>query len=71
MGTLTVNASPWGKVYLDGQFLQNTPLLRHPVKAGPHHVRVEHKTFGSREATRTVEPGKLTTVIVDFRAGTQ
>ena len=42
MGYLTVNAIPWGAVYLDGKEVSDeTPVYRLPVPAGKHEVVVK------------------------------
>jgi hypothetical protein len=52
-GLLSVNAIPWGSVYLDGRPLGNTPQIDLSVPAGPHRLRVEREGF--RPYDRVIE----------------
>jgi serine/threonine protein kinase len=70
-GTLTVNANPWGKVYLNGRFLRNTPVLKHPVRAGMVTVTVENPKLGKRTIPVRIKPNQDNSVIVDLRDGTK
>src|SRR5882672_3475922 len=40
-GLLSVNAIPWGSVYLDGQAIGNTPQIDRTIGPGRHRLRVE------------------------------
>ena len=52
-GLLSVNAIPWGSVYLDGRPVGNTPQIDLPVTPGAHRLRVERE--GYRPYDRVVE----------------
>ncbi|MBI4688769.1 MAG: protein kinase [Nitrospirae bacterium] len=52
-GTLVINASPWGNVYMDGDLIGQTPLTIEKVPAGRHKIRITKE--GYTETTRTVE----------------
>lgn len=61
---LTVNASPWGAVLIDGrEVAHETPLYRHALPAGDHLVLVRFAD-GSRSAPARVHlaPGELRTL---------
>src|SRR5262249_13465503 len=45
-GAVTVNAIPWGNVYLDGQRIGTTPVVNHSVPAGKHVVVIENPELG-------------------------
>jgi len=66
-GTLSVNASPWGNVYVNGRLAGTTPLLRFPVRAGRAHVAVENPKLGRKVVDVRVEPKQDTPLIVDLR----
>jgi len=51
-GAVSVNAQPWGQVYIDDRFVGTTPMIGVTVAAGRHRVRVTHDGFAP--ATRTV-----------------
>jgi len=42
---LSVNAIPWGSVYLDGRPVGNTPQIDIAMPPGPHRLRVEREGF--------------------------
>jgi serine/threonine-protein kinase len=44
-GLLSVNAIPWGSVYLDGRPVGNTPQIDLPVMPGAHRLRVEREGY--------------------------
>ena len=67
MGTLSVNASPWGTVLVNGKPAGTTPLLRFPVRAGPASVTVENPKLGRKGVQVKILPGKDTPLIVDLR----
>ena len=68
-GTLTVNANPWGNVYVNGKLIRATPLLRYPMRAGPATVMVENPKLGRRTTTVRIRPGQDMPVIIDLRNG--
>jgi serine/threonine-protein kinase len=52
---VTVNASPWGAVYIDGvRVASETPLYRHPVAPGAHRVAVFYPDRGEFSPVRTM-----------------
>jgi len=69
MGTLTVNANPWGNVYVNGKFVRATPLLKYPMRAGPATVMVENPKLGRRTTAVRIRPDRDTPVIIDLRDG--
>jgi hypothetical protein len=44
-GLLTINADPFGEVYIDGVDVGQTPVVEYAVKPGPHTIRIEHAGF--------------------------
>jgi hypothetical protein len=65
-GTLSVNAIPWARIFVDGRAAGQTPRLGLAVRAGPHTVRLV--TAGGDERLRTVyvAPGRDTRLTIDF-----
>jgi len=52
---LTVNSSPWGAVYVDGEpVAKETPLYRHPVAPGVHRVTIYYPDLRRHSSPRTV-----------------
>jgi len=58
-GFIRVSATPWAKVYIDGQYVGTTPLAQ-PVKvsAGKHRVQMTNPEFQDWAADFNVEPDK-------------
>ena len=55
-GILTVTASPWANVFVDGKELGETPREAR-VGEGSYKLRLSHPTLGTREVTVTVPAG--------------
>ncbi|MCL4236304.1 MAG: PEGA domain-containing protein, partial [Deltaproteobacteria bacterium] len=53
LGKLHVNAKPWADVYLDGEPIGTTPLVRSGILPGTHTVRFVNSATGA-ERTRSV-----------------
>jgi len=57
-GLLSVNAIPWGSVFLDGRPVGNTPEIDLPVAPGPHRLRVEREGYRPYERMIDVASGQ-------------
>jgi eukaryotic-like serine/threonine-protein kinase len=57
-GSLSINAIPWGSVYVDGRPMGNTPQLDLPVAPGQHKLRVERQGYRPYERVIDVAPGQ-------------
>ena len=57
-GFLSVNAIPWGSVYLDGRPVGNTPQIDLRVAAGPHRLRVERDGYRPYDRVIDVASGQ-------------
>jgi hypothetical protein len=44
-GTLFINATPWGSLYVDGRLVGNTPQANLRLDAGPHTLRIVRDGF--------------------------
>jgi serine/threonine protein kinase len=55
---LSVNAIPWGNVYLDGRLVGNTPLINLLITPGARRLRVERRGFQPFEQIIEVAPGQ-------------
>jgi serine/threonine-protein kinase len=70
MGSVTVRADPPCHVYLDGEHLGMTPLVRSPVSAGKHALQLKNEAAGARRSlTVDVASGKELTQVVRFPVG--
>lgn len=58
-GVLSLQSYPWGEVYLDGDFVGNSPILDLRVSAGPHEIRIEREGYDPYVEMVTVEPGEV------------
>lgn len=55
--TLSLDATPWAEVWLDGRALGSTPIFARQVAAGRHAVRLVHPPSGrAREFVVDLEP---------------
>jgi serine/threonine-protein kinase len=68
MGTISVNASPWATVHVNGRLAGTTPILHFPVRAGRASVTIENPKLGRKHVDVKIEPKKDTPLIVDLRA---
>ena len=57
-GLLSVNAIPWGSVYLDGQPIGNTPQIDRTIGPGRHRLRVERDGYRPYDRMIDVAPGQ-------------
>jgi hypothetical protein len=57
-GRLFVNSTPWGRVFIDGELIGNTPQLDLPVKAGPHTLRIVREGSATLERAIVVIAGQ-------------
>jgi serine/threonine-protein kinase len=57
-GLLSVNAIPWGGVYLDGQPIGNTPQIDRTVGPGRHRLRVEREGYRPYDRVIDVASGQ-------------
>jgi serine/threonine-protein kinase len=58
-GRLFVNASPWGELYIDGQFIGNTPKANLDLSPGRHTIRVVRDGFEPFERQLDVASGQV------------
>ena len=65
-GSLSINALPWGDLWLDDRPIGHTPRLHLSVPAGRHRVRVRTKNGDERTRVVEVQPGKETKLTVVF-----
>jgi serine/threonine protein kinase len=55
---LSINAIPWGTVYIDGRAIGNTPQIDVAVPPGTHRVRVERDGFRPYERSIAAASGQ-------------
>ena len=54
-GTITIDAQPYGEVYVDGKDMGQTPLINWTVSAGAHKIRIERPGFKTINETIQVD----------------
>jgi len=57
-GELFINSRPWGRVYVDGEFVGNTPQAGLTIAAGVHTIRVIRDGFETYEAEIEIFSGR-------------
>jgi len=65
-GSLSVNASPWAEVSVDGRPLGTTPLANVAVPIGTHEIVWRHPQLGERRRTITLTAKTPVRVGMDF-----
>jgi len=63
---LKFQCDPWADVYLDDNFLGKTPLEVVEVMSGDHRLVFRHPEFQPIVRDLNIEPGKTTTIEVNF-----
>ncbi len=58
MAKLTINASPWGQVFIDDVLIGNTPRANIEVAAGEHVIRVSRQGFSTFTRTVRLQAGE-------------
>jgi hypothetical protein len=53
-GPVSINASPWAEVWIDGERAGDTPIAHLPVLLGTREFVFKHPTHGERKVTATV-----------------
>lgn len=66
-GLLSINATPWADVLLDGQAVGTTPLANLSVPVGTHEIVFRHPQLGERRQTVTVKARTPARVGISFR----
>lgn len=57
-GSLSLQTYPWGAVYVDGNFVGNSPLLDVRVAPGIHTIRVERQGYEPYLRELIIQPGQ-------------
>uniref|UniRef100_A0A7C6AG00 non-specific serine/threonine protein kinase n=1 Tax=candidate division WOR-3 bacterium TaxID=2052148 RepID=A0A7C6AG00_UNCW3 len=58
MGYLKVKVEPWARIYIDGKYVETTPIARSlPVSSGVHSVRLENPNYKVWQRNLRFNPG--------------
>lgn len=66
-GTLSVNAQPWGEVWVDGRRIGETPIGNLALPIGLHELTIRHPQLGERRRTVAVSANAPARVGIDLR----
>jgi hypothetical protein len=66
-GSLSVNATPWAEVFLDGERIGETPIANFAVPLGAHEIVLRHPKFAERRRLVVVAQGAPVRLGVDLR----
>jgi hypothetical protein len=66
-GTLSVNAQPWGEVWIDGTHVGETPIGNLSLPIGNHELVVRHPQLGEQRRTIPIRVNTPSRVGVDLR----
>ena len=65
-GTVSVNATPWAEVFVDGERLGETPLANVPVTIGIREFVFRHPELGEKRVTATITLNEVARVNADM-----
>jgi PEGA domain-containing protein len=66
-GEVSINASPWAEISIDGRAVGGTPLANLSVPVGEHEVVFRHPRFGERRTQAIVRSDRPTQLSVNFK----
>jgi hypothetical protein len=66
-GSLSINATPWADVSIDGRAVGSTPLANLPVAIGTHEVVFTHPRFGTLRRAVTISGATPVRLSVSFQ----
>jgi serine/threonine-protein kinase len=66
-GRVSLNATPWAEVIIDGRDIGQTPIANFSLPAGKHEIVFRHPQLGERRQTITIQPGALVRVAESFQ----
>jgi serine/threonine-protein kinase len=67
-GTLDISSRPWGRLFVDGRMIGNTPRAGLPLTPGTHVVRVVRDGYRPFEQNVVLQPGqrvRLVTIVLE------
>jgi hypothetical protein len=66
-GNVSINATPWAEVFVDGQRVGETPIGNLSIPIGPHEVVFRHPQFGEKRHAISVTMQGTTRVVMDMK----
>jgi hypothetical protein len=59
-GTLSIDSTPYARIYVDGAYLGDTPLFGEQVPSGKHQFKAVLQDNRTKTFTVEIRPGQLT-----------
>ncbi len=69
-GQLSINSTPWGLLFVDGELVGNTPKANLSLPAGTHIIRIVREGFEDYRREVYIEPGvtlRITDIALEHR----
>jgi serine/threonine-protein kinase len=67
IGHVTLDATPWAQVFVDGRPIGSTPIYKYPLPAGKHLLRFDNAGLGKSVKKRiVVKPDAVQKIVVDL-----
>lgn len=66
LGKLSVECFPWAEVYIDGNKIDQTPLVGYQLTAGIHKLSFVHPDFPTYSSDIKISPNNLTSIRINF-----
>ncbi len=63
-GFITVNAIPWGEVFVDGESLGPTPIVKYKTKPGNHELVISRLKYEKHKEKITVYKSETTVLSI-------
>jgi hypothetical protein len=70
-GTLSLNATPWAEVWIDGEKVGETPIGNLSVAVGPHEIVFKNPDLGEQHHAATVKATEPVRLSVDLTKSAQ
>jgi hypothetical protein len=65
-GAISLNATPWAEVWIDGTKVGDTPIGNLPITIGPHEIVFKNPDLGEQHHAATVTVGEPVRLSVDL-----
>jgi hypothetical protein len=66
-GVVSLNASPWAEVWIDGERIGDTPIGNLSVTIGPHEIVFKHPELGEKRQAVSVTLGAPVRLSIDMK----
>jgi serine/threonine protein kinase len=66
-GKISISATPWAQVIIDGKLIGTTPVINHDLPVGKHQVVLRHPDFSDVTKEVGIEENKLEKLIIELQ----